>query len=113
LPSKDHFLSRRCSRIGGLDYLCRPKGDILIRTAGVYGGRRKSAKKLCFESGFSFLSDFPAVSGAIRKICSPKNETSFFRWAEALPKPRGQRPYCTTDTEKKKAAAENHGRLFQ
>ena len=48
------------------------RAAFFIRSGGVYAARRKSAKKLCFESGFSFLSDFPTVSAANRKICSPR-----------------------------------------
>jgi hypothetical protein len=70
-------------------HFCRPSGGVLIRTAGVHGGRRKSAKKLCFESGFSFLSDFPAVSGCEQENLQPeKNEISFFRWAATLSTPK-------------------------
>ena len=64
--------SVECREARNILHFCRPKGGILIRSGGVYAARRKSAKKLCFESGFSFLSDFSAVSGANRKICSPR-----------------------------------------
>ena len=43
-----------------------------VKSSNAAAAKRKSAKKLCFESGFSFLSDFPAVNAVNRKICSPK-----------------------------------------
>jgi hypothetical protein len=41
----------------------------------VYGARRKFAKKLCFESEFSFLSDFLPVNEVNKKICKKTAES--------------------------------------
>ena len=70
--NKVAIASAECRKARTYFIFCRPTGGILIRSGGVYAARRKSAKKLCFESGFSFLSDFPAESEANRKICSPR-----------------------------------------
>ena len=51
---------------------------------------KKSVKKPCIESGFSFLSDFLAMrQGHTRK--SAVFQISFFRWAATLSTPRKKR----------------------
>ena len=63
---------------------------LLIRTGGMYGGRRKSAKEVPSGSGFSFLADFPTVSTANRKICYPDGSRQAFI-GSLLPWERGPR----------------------
>ena len=55
----------------------------------MYGARRKFPKEVSTERKFSFLSDFLPVSHRLtRKSVARKNDSSFFRWATALPKPK-------------------------
>ena len=61
-----------------------------FRNTGFAGVRRKSAKELCSERGFSFLSDFLTVKGKDtdfslhKKICKPEQMKSHFICSESV-----------------------------